>query len=85
MGVRFRHGAAASAGASELTRTSSLDDVLALPELVPHLGRDRLCVYVAGTPSPEKAVFRSAKGTVVDATVEPAEAPLRAFFGGAAG
>lgn len=62
-----------------------LDDVLALPELATHLGRDRLCVYVVGTPSPEKAVFRSAKATVVDAAADAAEATLRAFFGGAAG
>lgn len=57
-----------------------LDDLLDRPELQQHLGRERLCVCVAGPATDEKAAYRSAKATVLDGTGALPEAGLRRFL-----
>ena len=57
-----------------------LEDLLDHPALAGHLGRDRLCVHIAAPASDAKAVFRTPKASVVDATVDDAETGLRGFL-----
>lgn len=59
-----------------------LDDVMRLPALAPHRGRERLAVVLAGPPSAEKRVFRSPEATVIDAEGATLETALQHFFGG---
>lgn len=57
-----------------------LDDVMRLPGLKGHLGRDRLVVVLAGERSADKLVFRSPDATVVDAGADGIESSLQAFL-----
>lgn len=58
-----------------------LDDVLDHPLLASHLGRTTLCVHLDGPRTPEKAVFRSPRATVVEVANADVEAGLRVFLG----
>ena len=55
-------------------------DLLDLPALAGLLGEAKLCIYVTGDQTDEKAGFTTRKATVVQAVVTQNELALRAFF-----
>jgi hypothetical protein len=59
-----------------------LDDVIRLPALAGHRGRDHLAVVMAGPASAEKRVFRTPEATVFEGEGAGLEAALQHFFGG---
>jgi hypothetical protein len=56
-------------------------DVLAHEALAGHLGRERMCVYVVGAETPEKAGFRTPLARTIVASAGLDESGFRAFFG----
>lgn len=62
-----------------------LKDVRGRPELLKHLSRERLCVYVGGEPTAEKSIYNSPRATVIDAKAGTAAVALRAFLAQNAG
>lgn len=61
-----------------------VQDVLDIPALAGHLSRDKMCIYVAGPFTPEKATFQTTKARTIHAVESLNEPELRAFFGAAA-
>jgi hypothetical protein len=56
-------------------------DVLDTPALSGHLGRDKMCIYVAGPSTPEKTTFLTTKARTIQALENLNEPELRTFFG----